>query len=103
MFYDAPSSPIGERPFFPDNPVSLRSVSKMKSYIKEDAPKNMKDFVMTFEISEVAQLTLCNSIVVLLFSPTISLLTPVFLVCVLACVFVCSSLCSCVACLETRR
>lgn len=53
LFYDAPSSPIGERPFFPDNPVSLRSLSKMKSYVKEDAPKNMKDFVMTFEISEV--------------------------------------------------
>lgn len=57
LFYDAPSSPIGDLPFFPDNPVSLRSVKKMKSYIKEDAPKNMKDFVMTFEISEVTQLT----------------------------------------------
>lgn len=52
LFYDAPSSPVGDRPFFPDNPVSLRSVSKRKNYIKEDAPKNMKDLVMTFEISE---------------------------------------------------
>lgn len=65
LFYDAPSSPVGDRPFFPDNPVSLRSVSKMKSYVKEDAPKNMKDLVMTFEISEVTQLTFYN--IILLF------------------------------------
>lgn len=62
MFYDAPSSPVGDRPFFPDNPVSLRSVSKRKSYIKEDAPKNMKDLVMTFEITEVPQPTCCISV-----------------------------------------
>lgn len=55
LFYDAPSSPIGEKPFFPDNPMPLRYVdaSKRKSLIKEDAQKNMTDFFMTFEISEV--------------------------------------------------
>uniref|UniRef100_A0AAX7V9C9 Vacuolar protein sorting 13 homolog A n=1 Tax=Astatotilapia calliptera TaxID=8154 RepID=A0AAX7V9C9_ASTCA len=54
LFYDAPSSPIGEKPFFPDNPMPLRYVdaSKRKSLIKEDAQKNMTDFFMTFEISE---------------------------------------------------
>lgn len=55
LFYDAPSSPIGDRPFFPDNPVPLRSVdlSKRRSLFKEDAPKNMTDLILTFEISEV--------------------------------------------------
>uniref|UniRef100_A0A3Q4HB17 Vacuolar protein sorting 13 homolog A n=1 Tax=Neolamprologus brichardi TaxID=32507 RepID=A0A3Q4HB17_NEOBR len=54
LFYDAPSSPLGEKPFFPDNPMPLRYVdaSKRKSLIKEDAQKNMTDFFMTFEISE---------------------------------------------------
>lgn len=52
MFYDAPSSPVGDKTFFPDNPMPLRSVnlSKRKS---SDGQKNMTDFVMTFEISEV--------------------------------------------------
>lgn len=55
LFYDAPSSPIGDRPFFPDNPMPLRyaDLNKIKSLVKEDPPKNMIDFMMTFEISEV--------------------------------------------------
>uniref|UniRef100_A0AAX7V420 Vacuolar protein sorting 13 homolog A n=1 Tax=Astatotilapia calliptera TaxID=8154 RepID=A0AAX7V420_ASTCA len=59
LFYDAPSSPIGEKPFFPDNPMPLRYVdaSKRKSLIKEDAQKNMTDFFMTFEISELCRLS----------------------------------------------
>ncbi|XP_041793933.1 vacuolar protein sorting-associated protein 13A isoform X1 [Chelmon rostratus] len=54
LFYDAPSSPIGDRPFFPDNPMPLRyaDLHKRKSLVKEDAQKNMTDFIMTFEISE---------------------------------------------------
>ncbi|KAI3372816.1 hypothetical protein L3Q82_023273 [Scortum barcoo] len=54
LFYDAPSSPIGDRPFFSDNPMPLRFVdsSKRKSLLKEDVQKNMTDFIMTFEISE---------------------------------------------------
>lgn len=55
LFYDAPSSPIGDRPFFSDNPMPLRyaDLHKRKSLFKEDSPKNMTDFIMTFEISEV--------------------------------------------------
>lgn len=55
LFYDAPSSPIGDRPFFPDNPMPLRSsyLNKIKSLAKEDPQKNMIDFMMTFEINEV--------------------------------------------------
>uniref|UniRef100_A0A8D3E8C8 Vacuolar protein sorting 13 homolog A n=1 Tax=Scophthalmus maximus TaxID=52904 RepID=A0A8D3E8C8_SCOMX len=54
LFYDAPSSPIGEREFFPDNPMPLRyaDLNKRKSLVKEDAQKNMTDFIMKFEISE---------------------------------------------------
>ncbi|XP_067376850.1 vacuolar protein sorting-associated protein 13A isoform X3 [Channa argus] len=54
LFYDAPSSPIGDRPFFPDNPMPLRyaDLHKIKSLVKEDAQKNMTDFIMQFEISE---------------------------------------------------
>ncbi|XP_034728114.1 vacuolar protein sorting-associated protein 13A isoform X2 [Etheostoma cragini] len=49
LFYDAPSSPVGDRPFFPDNPMPLRYASKMKS---SEAQKNMTDLIMKFEISE---------------------------------------------------
>ncbi|XP_023259065.1 vacuolar protein sorting-associated protein 13A isoform X2 [Seriola lalandi dorsalis] len=54
LFYDAPSSPIGDRPFFPDNPMPLRyaDLHKRKSLIKEESQKNMTDFIMKFEISE---------------------------------------------------
>uniref|UniRef100_A0A8C4FH35 Vacuolar protein sorting 13 homolog A n=1 Tax=Dicentrarchus labrax TaxID=13489 RepID=A0A8C4FH35_DICLA len=55
LFYDAPTSPIGDRPFFSDNPMPLRyaDLHKRKSFFKEDSQKNMTDFIMTFEISEV--------------------------------------------------
>ncbi|XP_030592859.1 intermembrane lipid transfer protein VPS13A isoform X2 [Archocentrus centrarchus] len=54
LFYDAPSSPIGDKPFFTDTPMPLRYIdsSKRKSLIKEDTQKNMTEFFMTFEISE---------------------------------------------------
>ncbi|XP_072243961.1 intermembrane lipid transfer protein VPS13A isoform X2 [Leuresthes tenuis] len=54
LFYDAPSSPIGDQQFFPDNPMPLRyaDLSKRKSFIKEDSQKNMTDLILTFEISE---------------------------------------------------
>lgn len=54
LFYDAPSSPLGDEAFFSDKPISLRSVSlsKRKSLIKEDSQKNMTNFILTFEISE---------------------------------------------------
>jgi len=55
LFYDAPSSPIGDKQFFPDNPMPLRyaDLSKRRSFIKEDSQKNMTDLILTFEISEV--------------------------------------------------
>uniref|UniRef100_A0A671VJ44 Vacuolar protein sorting 13 homolog A n=1 Tax=Sparus aurata TaxID=8175 RepID=A0A671VJ44_SPAAU len=55
LFYDAPSSPINEQAFFSDNPMPLRygDLHKRKSIFKEDAPKNMTDLIMTFEITEV--------------------------------------------------
>ncbi|KAM7018715.1 intermembrane lipid transfer protein VPS13A isoform 2-T2 [Tautogolabrus adspersus] len=54
LFYDAPSSPIGEKAFFADNPMPLRyaDLHKRKSLIKEDVKKNMTDLILTFEISE---------------------------------------------------
>ncbi|XP_017269300.1 vacuolar protein sorting-associated protein 13A isoform X2 [Kryptolebias marmoratus] len=56
LFYDAPSSPIGDKPFFPDNPMPLRyaDLHKKKSLVKEDPQKNMIDFSMRFEISELS-------------------------------------------------
>ncbi|XP_037536948.1 vacuolar protein sorting-associated protein 13A [Nematolebias whitei] len=56
LFYDAPTSPIGDKPFFPDNPLPLRygDLSKKKIFIKEDPQKNMIDFNMKFEISELS-------------------------------------------------
>uniref|UniRef100_A0A672HME5 Vacuolar protein sorting 13 homolog A n=1 Tax=Salarias fasciatus TaxID=181472 RepID=A0A672HME5_SALFA len=52
LFFDAPSSPIGDKPFFPDNPMPLRyaDLSKRKSLIKDDVQKNMTDLILTFEI-----------------------------------------------------
>ncbi|KAL6114111.1 vps13a [Pungitius sinensis] len=47
LFFDAPSSPIGNQPFFPDNPMPLSYKRKVS-----ETPKNMTEFIMTFEISE---------------------------------------------------
>uniref|UniRef100_A0A3B3URY5 Vacuolar protein sorting 13 homolog A n=1 Tax=Poecilia latipinna TaxID=48699 RepID=A0A3B3URY5_9TELE len=56
LFYDAPSSPIGDKAFFPDNPMPLRyaDLSKRTNLIKEDPQKNMTDFIMRFEINELS-------------------------------------------------
>eukprot|EP00066_Takifugu_rubripes_P024587 XP_011613853.1 PREDICTED: vacuolar protein sorting-associated protein 13A [Takifugu rubripes] len=52
LFYDAPSSPVGDRAFFSDNPLPLRYADLHKrSLVKEDIPKNMTDFIMTFVIN----------------------------------------------------
>ncbi|XP_071339167.1 intermembrane lipid transfer protein VPS13A isoform X1 [Trachinotus anak] len=61
LFYDAPSSPIGDQPFFPDNPMPLRyaDLHKRQSLIKEESQKNMTDFIMKFEISEFS-IQLCR-------------------------------------------
>ncbi|XP_034396535.1 vacuolar protein sorting-associated protein 13A isoform X5 [Cyclopterus lumpus] len=47
LFYDAPSSPVGDPSFFPDNPMPLSYKRK-----QSEAQKNMTEFIMTFEISE---------------------------------------------------
>lgn len=52
LFYDAPSSPIDDKTFFPDNPLPLRSIDKKKNLLKDEAQKNMTDFYLKFEISE---------------------------------------------------
>ncbi|XP_018614769.2 intermembrane lipid transfer protein VPS13A isoform X3 [Scleropages formosus] len=54
LFYDAPSSPIDDMPFFDVSSGSLsRSQSvKKKSVVLKDPKKNMTEFQMTFEISE---------------------------------------------------
>uniref|UniRef100_A0A8C6Q3J4 Vacuolar protein sorting 13 homolog A n=1 Tax=Nothobranchius furzeri TaxID=105023 RepID=A0A8C6Q3J4_NOTFU len=59
LFFDAPSSPIGDKPFFPDNPMPLRyaDLSKRQALIKEDTKKNMIDFNLEFEISELCRMS----------------------------------------------
>ncbi|XP_035999665.1 vacuolar protein sorting-associated protein 13A isoform X1 [Fundulus heteroclitus] len=56
LFYDAPSSPIGDKAFFPDNPMPLRYAdsSRRANLIKEDAQKNMTELSMEFEINELS-------------------------------------------------
>uniref|UniRef100_A0AAY4CNH0 Chorein N-terminal domain-containing protein n=1 Tax=Denticeps clupeoides TaxID=299321 RepID=A0AAY4CNH0_9TELE len=56
MFYDAPSSPVEDLPFFEAPGVSLSRVPSLKrsSALTRDPQKNMTDFLMTFEISEVS-------------------------------------------------
>ncbi|XP_062310041.1 LOW QUALITY PROTEIN: vacuolar protein sorting-associated protein 13A [Osmerus eperlanus] len=56
LFYDAPSSPIGDQPFFPDMPSPLqRSVSvKRRGLVKKDPQKNMTELLVRFEINEVS-------------------------------------------------
>lgn len=55
VFFDAPSSPIEDLPFFDVSSDSLpRSLSeKRKSLVLKDPKKNMTDLLMTFEISVV--------------------------------------------------
>uniref|UniRef100_A0A673CJN2 Vacuolar protein sorting 13 homolog A n=1 Tax=Sphaeramia orbicularis TaxID=375764 RepID=A0A673CJN2_9TELE len=65
LFFDAPSSPIGDRPFFPDNPLPLRYADKRKSLVKEESQKNMTDFFMTFEITELCRLSGSQEVTVL--------------------------------------
>ncbi|XP_031686198.1 vacuolar protein sorting-associated protein 13A isoform X2 [Oncorhynchus kisutch] len=57
LFYDAPSSPIGDRPFFPDNmpsPLQRSNSVKRRGLVKKDPKKNMTEFLMTFEISKLS-------------------------------------------------
>ncbi|KAM4808096.1 intermembrane lipid transfer protein VPS13A [Rhinophrynus dorsalis] len=59
-FYDAPTSPVEEMPFFEFSNGSLtRSNSVRKKLSKQDTLKNMTEFQMRFEIPEVL-LQLCS-------------------------------------------
>ncbi|CAL1615509.1 unnamed protein product [Knipowitschia caucasica] len=49
LFFDAPSSPLEDKPFFPDNPLPLRSIKRTCS---DDVKKNMTDLILNFEIAE---------------------------------------------------
>uniref|UniRef100_A0A8B9KUA9 Vacuolar protein sorting 13 homolog A n=1 Tax=Astyanax mexicanus TaxID=7994 RepID=A0A8B9KUA9_ASTMX len=56
LFFDAPSSPIEDLPFFEASPGALeRSASvKRRSMVKQDPKKNMTEFLMNFEISKLS-------------------------------------------------
>ncbi|XP_028980284.2 vacuolar protein sorting-associated protein 13A isoform X3 [Esox lucius] len=56
LFYDAPSSPIGDRPFFSDDmsgPLQRSDSVKRRGLVIKDPKKNMTEFLMIFEISEL--------------------------------------------------
>uniref|UniRef100_A0A8C9R8L2 Vacuolar protein sorting 13 homolog A n=1 Tax=Scleropages formosus TaxID=113540 RepID=A0A8C9R8L2_SCLFO len=69
LFYDAPSSPIDDMPFFDVSSGSLsRSQSvKKKSVVLKDPKKNMTEFQMTFEISEVQWSVVIGSAIIIIF------------------------------------
>ncbi|KAJ8380883.1 hypothetical protein SKAU_G00016610 [Synaphobranchus kaupii] len=55
LFYDAPSSPIDDMTMFefPSGRVQRSDSVKRKSLVKKDPKKNMTEFLLTFEISQV--------------------------------------------------
>ncbi|XP_064209296.1 vacuolar protein sorting-associated protein 13A [Anguilla rostrata] len=55
LFYDAPSSPLDDRPMFdfPSGGLQRSDSQKRKTLVKKDPKKNMTDFLLTFEISQV--------------------------------------------------
>ncbi|XP_014027654.1 vacuolar protein sorting-associated protein 13A isoform X1 [Salmo salar] len=57
LFYDAPSSPIGDSPFFPNNmpsPLQRSDSVKRRGLVKKDPKKNMTEFLMMFEINKLS-------------------------------------------------
>ncbi|XP_058245185.1 vacuolar protein sorting-associated protein 13A isoform X2 [Hemibagrus wyckioides] len=61
LFFDAPSSPIEDLPFFEASSTSLeRSTSvKRKAMVKHDPKKNMTEFLLNFEINTLS-IQLCR-------------------------------------------
>ncbi|KAB5567777.1 hypothetical protein PHYPO_G00236760 [Pangasianodon hypophthalmus] len=61
LFFDAPSSPIEDLPFFEASSGSLeRSTSvKRKTMVKHDPKKNMTEFLLNFEINKLS-IQLCR-------------------------------------------
>ncbi|XP_061117583.1 vacuolar protein sorting-associated protein 13A isoform X1 [Conger conger] len=55
LFYDAPTSPIDDKPMFefPSGAVQRSDSTKRRGMVKKDPKKNMTDFLLTFEISQV--------------------------------------------------
>lgn len=55
LFFDAPSSPIEDLPFFEASSGSLERLSSAKkaAMVKHDPKKNMTEFLLNFEINMV--------------------------------------------------
>ncbi|XP_072290202.1 intermembrane lipid transfer protein VPS13A isoform X2 [Eucyclogobius newberryi] len=51
LFYDAPTSPLENKSFFPDDPRPLSTVNK-KKFLQDDTKKNMTDLILNFEIDK---------------------------------------------------
>jgi hypothetical protein len=55
LFYDAPTSPVGDRQFFSDMPGSLQGADSVRrrGLVKKEPQKNMTELLLRFEINEV--------------------------------------------------
>ncbi|XP_067251586.1 vacuolar protein sorting-associated protein 13A isoform X2 [Chanodichthys erythropterus] len=59
LFFDAPSSPIEDLPFFEASSDSLQASDKRLSMVLKDPKKNMTEFLLTFEINKLS-IQLCR-------------------------------------------
>ncbi len=78
LFFDAPSSPVEDLPFFDSSSDSLQGSAsdKRRSMVLKDPKKNMTEFLLRFEINKV---WLCPFIIFkLYFSFCIEMITNVY-------------------------
>ncbi|XP_062855375.1 vacuolar protein sorting-associated protein 13A isoform X2 [Trichomycterus rosablanca] len=63
LFFDAPSSPVEDLPFFEANCGSLERPAsvKRKALVKQDPKKNMTEFLLNFEINQLTIQLCCLS------------------------------------------
>ncbi|XP_043102019.1 vacuolar protein sorting-associated protein 13A isoform X3 [Puntigrus tetrazona] len=54
LFFDAPSSPIEDLPFFEASSDSLQGSDKRQSMVLKDPKKNMTEFLLRFEINKLS-------------------------------------------------
>ncbi|CAL8297150.1 unnamed protein product [Gadus morhua 'NCC'] len=56
LFYDAPTSPVGDRQFFSDMPGSLQGADSVRrrGLVKKEPQKNMTELLLRFEINEMS-------------------------------------------------
>ncbi|XDV48401.1 hypothetical protein PO909_017816 [Leuciscus waleckii] len=54
LFFDAPSSPIEDLPFFEASSDSLQGSDKRLAMVLKDPKKNMTEFLLTFEINKLS-------------------------------------------------